>query len=135
MASGVSFEIQGLPGFRAALERAVDEVRANVGKAMEESAYAIRDDAVAHIEGAHTEAGDLRRAIIVEGRKLSWRVGIAETVVSSRGGDRVHQRPFIYGAILERGSKKQGARAFMRPAADKEESRFQQRVNRAGLVY
>lgn len=134
MPSGVTYELQGLVGFRDALERATNEVRARVSLAMEETANAIQESARAHVED-----GDLRREIITSSRSgrldLTWSVGIGETVYASRGGDRVHQRPFIYGAILERGSIKQPARPFMRPAADAELDRFQSRVNLAGLVY
>lgn len=130
-ARGVVFEIQGLAGFKAALERATDDVRKRVSVAMEETAFAVKQAAQARVED-----GDLRRSIITSGRHggLSWRVGIGDDVLPSRGGDRVHQRPFIYGAILEHGSKKQSARPFMRPAADVELSRFEARIILTGLV-
>lgn len=131
MPKGVTFEVQGLQGFRAALERATDDIRARVSQAMEATAYAVQAGARAHL----SDDGDLSDAIIVTGRKLSWRVGISDIVIPGRGGDRIHQRPFIYGAIRERGSKKQPARPFIRPAADEEFERFNQRVNLAGLVF
>lgn len=133
MPRGVVFEIQGLQGFRAALERATDEVRKQVSLAMEETADAVKAAAQSHVED-----GDLRRSIITTPRKgdldLTWSVGISDAVYASRGGDRVHQRPFIYGAILEHGSKKQAARPFMRPAADTELARFETRLRLTGLV-
>lgn len=134
MPIGVTFELQGLAGFRAALERATDDVRARVSQAMEVTAVAVQEHAQASVED-----GDLRREIVITPRSgprdLTWAVGISDAVIPGRGGDRVHQRPFIYGAILERGSVKQPARPFMRPAADVEFERFNQRVNLAGLVY
>lgn len=133
MAGRVVYELQGFVGFKAALESASEEIKKRVSVAMEETALAVRDHARTSVED-----GDLRRSIITTRRSgsldLSWSVGISDDVFASRGGDRVHQRPFIYGAILERGSKKQGARAFMRPAADSELSRFESRVHLAGLV-
>jgi hypothetical protein len=123
-----------LVGFKAALERATDDVRKRVSLAMEETAKGVQSAAQAKLKD-----GDLRSAVITSKRSgaldLSWSVGISDEVFASRGGDRVHQRPFIYGAILERGSKKQSARPFMRPAADTELSRFESRVNLTGLVY
>lgn len=133
--SGVVFEIQGLPGFKAALEKAVDEVRARVSEAMKETAYAVEARAEQNV---HQDEGDLKEHIITQGRGLNWRVGIDDGVVTSRrqsGKDRIHQRPFIYGAILERGSIKQPARPFMRPAADAEEESFIQRINAVGLKF
>lgn len=130
---GVVFEIQGLPGFKAALERATDDIRKRVSLAMEETAEAVKVRAQESVED-----GDLRHSIITSGRRgaldLTWSVGISDAVFSSRGGDRIHQRPFIYGAILERGSKNQSARPFMRPAADVELPRFEARVNLTGLL-
>lgn len=132
-ARGVIFEIQGLAGFKAALERATDDVRKRVSVAMEETASAVKSSAQARVED-----GDLRRSIITTPRKgeldLSWSVGIGDDVFSNRGGDRVHQRPFIYGAILEHGSVKQAARPFMRPAADTELARFESRLQLTGLT-
>jgi HK97 gp10 family phage protein len=130
-ARGVVFELQGLQGFRAALERATDDVRKQVSQAMEDTAEAVRARAQSSVED-----GDLRHAIITSGKHggLTWRVGISDDVFPSRGGDRVHQRPFIYGAILEHGSRKQAARPFMRPAADVELPRFQSRIQLTGLI-
>lgn len=131
--NGVVFEIQGLQGFKAALEKAVEEVRLKVGEAMQETAYAVRDRAQQDVS---VDEGDLKAHIVAQGKKLNWRVGIDDGVVSSRrasGKDRIHQRPFIYGAILERGNKDQPARPFMRPAADAEESRFLARIDAVGL--
>lgn len=136
--SGVVFQIQGLPGFKAALERAADDVRRRVSLAEEATANAVQGRAQASVED-----GDLRRAIITSGRRgpldLTWSVGISDVVVSSRTplgrkANRVHERPFIYGAILEKGSKRQSARPFMRPAADAELPLFESRVNLTGLA-
>jgi len=132
-ANGVIFQMQGLPGFKAALERAADDVRRRVSLAEEETAEAVRARAQASVED-----GDLRRSIVTSGRSgpldLTWSVGISDAVYPSRGGDRVHQRPFIYGAILEKGSKKQSARPFMRPAADTELPKFESRISTTGLL-
>lgn len=132
---GIFYELQGFVGFKAALQQAADEVKQRVSIAMQETAEAVRDHARASVS---VDDGDLRRSIIATSRSgaldLTWSVGISDDVFASRGGDRVHQRPFIYGAILERGSRKQPARPFMRPAADVELARFESRIQLTGLV-
>lgn len=134
MARGVIFSFEGLPGFKDALERATEEIRTKVSKLMEETAHDVRDTAHGNVLASTHGDGDLADAIIVTGRRLNWRVGISDVVVARRGGDRIHQRPFIYGAILERGSHDQPAEPFMRPAADTHLARFQSRLSGVGLV-
>jgi len=129
MAKGrVIFTFEGIPGMKLALEKATEEIRSKVNVLMEQTAYEVRDDARGNVRASTNGDGDLADAIIVEGRRLNWRVGVSDVVVASRGGDRVHQRPFIYGAILERGRIDQGAEPFMRPAADSHLARFQTRL-------
>lgn len=134
MAKGVTFTFEGLPGFKDALERAVDDVRKKVSVLMEQTAVDVRDDARNNVRRSTRGDGDLEDAIIVLGKGFNWRVGISDVVIPSRGGDRIHQRPFIYGAILERGDHGQDAEAFMRPAADSHLARFQSRLSTVGLV-
>ena len=134
MAKGVSFSFEGLPGFKDALDRAAADIRAQVAALMEETAYAVRDDARANVLASTKGDGDLARVIIVLGKGTNWRVGLSDQVFPGRGGDRVHQRPFIYGAILEHGKRLQSAEPFMRPAADSHLMRFQSRLNGVGLV-
>lgn len=134
MAKGVSFSFEGLPGFKDALDRAAADIRAPVAALMEETAYAVRDDARANVLASTKGDGDLARVIIVLGKGTNWRVGLSDQVFPGRGGDRVHQRPFIYGAILEHGKRLQSAEPFMRPAADSHLMRFQSRLNGVGLV-
>ncbi len=137
---GVVFEIQGLPGFKLALEQAADEIKRRVSLAEEETALAVVERAQA---GVSVDKGDLRRAIISTPRRgptdLTWTVGISDEVFPLRSApgvkaDRIHERPFIYGAILERGDHNQTAKPFMRPAADAELSRFESRINLTGLL-
>ena len=127
---GVVFEIQGIPGFKAALERASDAVVANVLAAEEVTALAVRDRARADVG-----PGDLADAINAARKGKSWAVGIDDRVVETRGGDRVHKRPFIYGAIKERGEHNQAANPFMTRAADAELPKFEGRVRAAGLTF
>jgi hypothetical protein len=93
---------------------------------IDETALDIQRDAQGRIDD---DEGDLRAAIVVRGKGRTRVIGIAETVVTRRGSNRVHQRPFIYGYILENGSSKQPARPFMRPAADVHLARFQSRLS------
>jgi hypothetical protein len=122
---GPTFSFQGLPVFKDLHERATDEVRAKVYALMEQTALDVRDTARAHVD---VDDGDLRDNIITEGKGKFWRVGISDAVISRRGGDRIHQRPFIYGWIQEYGNKDQPADPFMRPAADTHLARFQSRL-------
>ncbi len=137
---GVIFEIQGLPGFKLALEQAADEIRRRVSLAEEETALTIVERARASVS---VDRGDLRKAIISTPRSgpldLTWTVGISDDVFPLRTtpgtkANRVHERPFIYGAILERGDHGQSAKPFMRPAADAELPRFESRINLTGLL-
>jgi len=64
------------------------------------------------------DEGDLRRAIVVTGRGLTFRVGLEGGAVGSRGGSSSHQDPAVYGGMVEYGSAEQGPRPFMRPAAE-----------------
>lgn len=134
MAKGVIFTFEGLPGLKDALERASTDIKAKVSALMEETAHNVRDDARGNVLASTDGDGDLADAIIVSGKGLSWRVGISDVVVSRRGGDRVHQRPFLYGYILEHGTHDQAAEPFMRPAADSHLARFQSRLSSVGLV-
>lgn len=135
-AGAVVFSFDGVPGFKDALERASKDVRRQVSALMEETARAVQADARANVRASTRGDGDLERAIIVVGTKggTNWRVGLSDATVAGRGGDRVHQRPFIYGFVLEHGSRYQSAEPFMRPAADGHLARFQAKLNGVGLV-
>lgn len=142
MAFKVDYQLQGLPGFTAALKQAETEIKRKVSLAEEATAIAVRDHAKANLAD-HTDTGDLQREIITTPRSgpvdLSWTVGVSDAVYPSRTpvgskANRVHERPFIYGHILEHGSRKQPARPFMRPAADVELARFDQRILETGLL-
>lgn len=125
MSDRVVFSLEGIPGLTDALERASADVVRQVMDLVDETARDIQAEAKSRIDD---DEGDLRDAIIVVGKGKSRVVGIAETVVTRRGSNRVHQRPFIYGYVLENGSVKQPARAFMRPAADIHLPRFESRL-------
>lgn len=130
-ARGLTVRIDGFLGFRAALEQATEEIRDRVGQIMEETARDIQADARAYVRGSTRGDGDLADQIIVEGKGTRWAVGVSEAVIPSRGGDRVHQRPFIYGFILEYGSRDYPPEPFMRPAAENHLARFQERLSGA----
>lgn len=126
MADRVVFSLEGIPGLTDALERATADVVRQVMDLVDETAHDIQREAQSGIDD---DEGDLRDAIVVRGKGRTRVIGIAETVVTRRGSNRVHQRPFIYGYILEHGTAKQPARAFMRPAADVHLARFQSRLS------
>lgn len=125
-----TFEIQGLIGLQAALERASEEIRVQFGKAVEETALALVDHAKAKVP---VDEGDLRDAIIATGGKQRWRVGVAGGPASGRGGASSHQYPAVYGRFVEFGTKSKAARPFMRPAVDAEQERFIERLSKVVL--
>lgn len=134
MPLGPTFSFQGLPGFKKALEDASEEIRTRVSETMEKTAYDVQADARANVRGSTGGDGDLENAIIVVGLGLNWAVGVSDETVTRRGGDRVHQRPYLYGFILEHGKAHTPQEAFMRPAADTHFARFQARLPQIGLV-
>lgn len=135
-AGAIVFSFERLPGFKDALERATKDVRRQVSALMEDTSYAVQADAKANVRASTHGDGDLEDAIIVLGKTgaLNWRIGLSDAVIPGRGGDRIHQRPFIYGYILEHGSKHQPAEPFMRPAADGHLARFHTRLSTTGVV-
>jgi hypothetical protein len=133
--SRFTFSFEGIPGFLDALERATAPVRERVRDLMRETAHDVRDTARQNVP---QDEGDLAdEIIVVEGRGrggMSFTIGISDAVVTRRGSNRIHQRPFIYGAIIERGSRFNGPEPFMRRSADFHLARFQTRLGQVGLV-
>lgn len=131
---GAVFSFNGLPGLKAALDKASEEIRARVGDLMEETAKDIQETARQNVRASTNGDGDLEDAITVVGLGLNWSVGLSDDFLPRRGGDRVHQRPFLYGYILEYGKAHTPQEAFMRPAADTHFARFKARLPQIGLV-
>ena len=101
-----------------------DDVRQGLESLVAQSAVRVQQRAQAR---APRDRGDLIRAIEARGRGLSWRVGITDASIPSRGGDHSHQNPYVYGVWYELGFQTRGipAHPYMRPAADAEEPIFQ----------
>ena len=118
----VEFELVGLRGFEAVLERASDEVRRQCARVCQDTAFRVMHRAKAL---APKDKGDLVRNISAQGKGLNWRVGILDVSLPSRGGSNTaHQNPWVYGSWYEYGfvTRKIQARPFMRPAAEAEEA-------------
>jgi hypothetical protein len=63
-AGNINFSFEGLPGLKDALDRAAADIRAQVAALMEETAYAVRDDARANVIASTAGDGDLAVAIV-----------------------------------------------------------------------
>lgn len=131
--SGTSYEILGIRGFEAALEKVSDAVRKRVGEANHATAWAIQAAARRNLE-SHRDKGDLIANIAVQGKGMNWRVGILEASIPSRGGDNsAHLNPWVYGLFLEFGFKTFEGIRFMGRAVESEEAGHHVRVQEAGL--
>lgn len=120
-----TLQILGLDGLRRALREVPKIAKQELARMLIHSTSAVYVRAIAN---APRERGDLIDAIGETGVGLKRRVGIKREAISGRGGPRSHQDPAIYAVYQERGTSKQPARPFMRPAADEETARFPGRV-------
>ncbi len=126
-----TFEIVGLPNFLRDIDALTPELRATLAPVVRQSAERIQRQAQAF---APRETGDLARAIQTRGRDLSWRVGLVDEDLPSRGGtNRAHRNPSVYGVWYEFGfvTRRILRRPFMGPAAEAEEAVFEQRLKEA----
>lgn len=121
MAVGALYELKGTRELVDALEKVSGEARTRAGRASAETARLIARAARA---GAPRDRGDLQANITYEGKGLSWRVGIADVTIPSRGGrNSAHLNPWVYGVWYEYGfvTRQIQTQPFMRPAADAQE--------------
>ena len=126
-----TFEIVGLAGFVKDLQALMPETRQRLTPVVRDAALSIQR----HAQGlAPRDRGDLARAIQVRGKELSWRVGLVDQDIPSRGGrNRAHRNPSVYGVWYEFGfvTRRIARRAFMGPAVDAEDAVFEQRLKQA----
>jgi hypothetical protein len=128
---GVSFELTGVRGLEAALEKMSAAARAQVGRLNRDTAFAIQTRARAN---APRDRGDLIAAIAVQGKDLNWRVGVLDVRLPTRGGDNsAHLNPYVYGVWYEYGfvTRRIERHPFMGPAVASEEQRHLERVAQA----
>lgn len=128
---GAFYEIKGTFEFERELAGLAADVRIRAERASEETARAIARRARA---GAPRDRGDLQANITFEGKGLSWRVGIADVSLPSRGGQNsAHQNPWVYGVWYEYGFVTRNIRTtpYMRPAAEAEDAPHQARISAA----
>lgn len=126
--AGASFKLQGMQGFKLALEQLPTTVYAAVGSACQQTALAVQQRAR---QFAPRDKGDLAAAIRVEGRGAHWRVGVAgDDVLSRTGRNAAHRHPSTYGVWYEFGftTRKILKHPFMGPAADAEEGPHEDRL-------
>jgi hypothetical protein len=120
-----SYELTAVRGFEAALARASAAMRTRAEQVSRDTAFAVQRHAKAI---APRDRGDLASAIAVDGKGLTWRVGILDVRLPSRGGsDSAHQNPWVYGVWYEYGfvTRKIARREFMGPASRAEQPRHQ----------
>src|SRR5262245_42331983 len=111
-----TFELVGLPTFLRDVEGLSPEMRRRIAPVVRDSALFIQARARA---SAPVDRGDLRRAIEARGKDLTWRVGIVDIDIPSRGGrNSAHRNPSVYGVWYEFGFVHRLIKAhpFMGPA-------------------
>lgn len=112
----VTWKLEGVPGLVSVLNLADKVSKDEVGAHNQQTARALQILARSKVA---RDRGDLAAAIAVAGSGLTWRVGLEDKVVASRGGrNSAHLNPSVYGVFVEYGTKRMPARAFMRPAVD-----------------
>jgi hypothetical protein len=127
--AGVTFEVLGVRDLGVDLDGLRDEIRTGLGDVMRETALSIRDNAAFH---APRDRGDLADAIQAQGKGLSWRVGIVDERIESRGGtNSAHLNPAVYGVWYEVGfiSRHIRRHRFMGPAVEHQEPIFNAAVD------
>jgi hypothetical protein len=131
--AGVTFELRGLRDLQGVLERASEVVRTSIARVNQDTAFAIQRLARGY---APRDRGDLINSIAVQGRDLTWRVGVLDVSIPSRGGrNAAHLNPSVYGVWYEYGfvHRKIQKRPFMGPAVDAERPRYDARIAQAAV--
>ena len=120
---GDLFALVGAAEFADDLKHAAGDLRTRAERHTRDTAIRIADRARV---GAPRDRGDLQAAIGWDGSGLSYRVGIRDVTIPSRGGNSAHQNPWVYGVWYEYGfvTRNISTQPFMRPAADAEDARF-----------
>ncbi len=128
---GVEFELVGLAGLTFDLDSLSAAIRDRVVDAIDDTAHAVQAGAKTRVP---FKTGDLARAIALEGRGLTRRIGLTDAVVSSRRqGNTAHANPWVYGQWYEHGFRTRNiaAHPFMGPAVDQEEPNHLRRMEAA----
>lgn len=125
-----SYELKGVRGLQLALENASEQMTKRVSTAMERTAKLVQAEARRLVP---KDEHDLERAIQIAGKKLSWRVGLDDAPVTSRGGSSAHQHPSVYGIWYEFGFTKKNidAKPYMGPASQSQERAHVERTEDA----
>lgn len=123
--------LQGVRGIQDLVERATTETKRGLERACRTTAQAVAARAK---QGAPKDRGDLAASIATEGKGTSFRVGVVDRSIPSRGGSNsAHLNPSVYGVWYEFGfvTRKIASRPFMYPAAEAEQGAHEQRIGAA----
>lgn len=123
-----TYVLVGAGAFAEDLQAASRDVQVAAARVVRDTAQAIASRARA---AAPRDRGDLQATIGADGRGLTYRVGIRDVTIPSRGGTSAHQTPWVYGVWYEYGftTRRIPTRPFMRPAADAEDEPFTERMS------
>ena len=132
-------KVEGLDKLQRMIKNAPKVARKVLAPMIKESAAAVAADARRTV---HKREGDLASAIKIFGRGISWRAGVEDEQVGTRRvtgggygrGNRAHGNPAVYGTWEERGSSRQDAHPFMRPASEAEANRIPGRLRVVAAV-
>ena len=125
------FSLQGVRGIQDLVERASKQTKTELEKACRNTAQAVAARAK---HAAPRDRGDLAGSIAIDGKGTSWRVGLIDRRIPSRGGNNsAHLNPSVYGVWYEFGftSRNIARREFMYPAAEAEAAAHEQRISAA----
>ena len=129
----VLYSLQGARGIQDLIERASKAMQADLERACRDTAFAVRRKARSNAEVIR-DRGDLIASIEADGKGTSWRVGLVDRRIPSRGGrDSAHLNPSIYGVWYELGfvTRRIAASPFVNPAAESEAQAHEDRIMRA----
>lgn len=127
---GVTFDVLGIRDLGIDLDGVSDDIRTGLADVFRGSATSVRDHAAFL---APRDRGDLANAIQAQGKGLSWRVGVVDERIESRGGkNSAHLNPSVYGPWYENGfiSRHIRRQRFMGPAVEHQEPLFNAGVDR-----
>lgn len=123
--------LQGVRGIQDLVERATTQTKTELEKACRNTAQAVAARAK---QAAPKDRGDLAASIATDGKGTSWRVGLIDRRIPSRGGDNsAHLNPSVYGVWYELGftSRKIERHEFMSPSAEAEADAHERRISAA----
>lgn len=137
----VTIRLEGAKELRAALESMSDDIREEVGKAVNGTALELRRDVVKAIRNGpatgriygkrmHQASAPGEAPANDTGRLLNS-IFFAEGFGANRGKLAIVGSNVVYATYLEFGTRKIASRPFFRPAVERMRPKFQRRLERA----